>query len=379
MTDTRLAGADFVRATACLMVVAHHVAQRISPDVLSPAQAVWASGAQMMAFGVAAFFVLSGYLLARPFWVALDKGDAMPSLRTYAIRRGARVLPAFWLNLTIVFVLSFTLLGTPFDGTLLLRYLSGMFLVADFHWLTWFPVEFNLPLWSIGAEITSYALLALCLLALFKLPFARGWWARLVWVALIAAIVGLQLLALRYLHPDDVQRGWQYGPVGGAKFWWPNYNPIAFFAIFVTGALAAGVQVRLAHWRAIWFDVLALGGLALAVWSLVDGYPSADAYGLAGRHPLRLSLVPAGRGAGACRSSVLARSPPVHRVAAYRLRRPDLVRHLHLALHADGDRARAVGTTLRLCRHGRRQRLGLDQRWCGGGQLRHCDRLLLAA
>ncbi|RYE11487.1 MAG: acyltransferase [Hyphomicrobiales bacterium] len=264
------------------MVVAHHVAQRISPDILTPGQQGLAMGVQMFAFGVAAFFVLSGYLLARPFWVALDKGDPMPSLRTYAIRRGARILPAFWLNLTIVFVLSFTLLGTPFDGPLLLRYLSGMFLVADFHWLTWFPVEFNGPLWSIGAEITSYALLPLCLWLLFKLPFTRGWLARLGWVAIIGALLGLQLLALRYLMPDANLRGWEYGMVGGAKFWWPNYNPIAFYAIFAVGALAAGVQVKLATLRSGWFDLVALGGLGLAIWALWAGFPYPDAYGWAG-------------------------------------------------------------------------------------------------
>jgi len=44
-------------------------------------------------------------------------------------------------------------------GPLLLRYIAGLLLVADFHWLTWFPVEFNGPLWSIARKITSYALL----------------------------------------------------------------------------------------------------------------------------------------------------------------------------------------------------------------------------
>ena len=30
MVDNRLAGADFVRAAACLMVLAHHLAQRMT-------------------------------------------------------------------------------------------------------------------------------------------------------------------------------------------------------------------------------------------------------------------------------------------------------------------------------------------------------------
>lgn len=241
VTDTRLAGADFVRALACLMVVAHHVAQRVAPSALPPA-AMWAAPAITMgAFGVAAFFVLSGYLLSRPFWLALDAGERMPSLRTYAIRRAARILPGFWLALTVTFLLSFTVLRFPFDGILLLRYLSGVFLVSGGHWLTWFPVEFNGPLWSIGAEIISYAALPLCLMLLFGLR-VRGWPARLVWLVIITAVVGLQFLALRTLQPDAFQRGWEYGTVGGAKLWWPNYSPFGFFAIFA-------IQAGSTSWR----------------------------------------------------------------------------------------------------------------------------------
>ncbi len=280
MTSTRLAGADFVRAVACLMVVAHHVAQRVAPAVLPPAGTGTAMGFTMGAFGVAAFFVLSGYLLSRPFWLALDSGEPMPSLRTYALRRAARILPGYWLALTVTFLLSFTLLGFPFDGILLLRYLSGLFLVSGFHWLTWFPVEFNGPLWSIGAEIIAYAALPIGLALLFKLPF-RGSWARLAWLAVIAAVIGLQFLGLRFLQPDAFQRGWDFGTVGGAKFWWPNYSPFAFFAIFAVGALAAGIQVQFARLRSGWFDVAALAGLAIAIGSLALSFPVADAFGLA--------------------------------------------------------------------------------------------------
>lgn len=280
MTDTRLAGADFVRALACLMVVAHHVAQRIAPEALPP-EGMWAAlGFTMGAFGVAAFFVLSGYLLARPFWLALDKSERMPSLRTYALRRAARILPGFWLALTVTFLLSFTVLRFPFDGILVLRYLAGMFLVSGFHWLTWFPVEFNGPLWSLGAEIISYAALPLCLVLLFRLPF-RGWGARLVWLAIVAAIVGLQFLALAFLQPDEFQRGWEFGTVGGAKFWWPSYSPFGFFAIFAIGALAAGVQVMVARLRSGWFDLLALAGLALAIGTMAVFFPVAEGYGVA--------------------------------------------------------------------------------------------------
>jgi peptidoglycan/LPS O-acetylase OafA/YrhL len=279
MTDNRLAGADFVRALACLMVLAHHVAQRVSPRFLEPGQIQVAMFVTMGALGVCAFFVLSGYLLSRPFWVAIDANERMPSLRTYALRRSARILPGFWLALTVAFLMSFTILKFPFSGELVLRYLSGVFGVSAFHWLTWFPVEFDQPLWSIGAEIFSYVVLGLALWLVFKLPF-RGWGARVVWLVVIAAVLGGQYLLQTYGVPDSVGRGWEHGSVGGAKFWWPNYNPIAFFAMFAVGVLAASLQVRVAKYRNIVFDLIALGGLGFAAWQLYAYGPDSSAYGL---------------------------------------------------------------------------------------------------
>src|ERR1700759_1920047 len=153
MADNRLAGADFVRALACTMVVTHHATQRLTPDQMPGDLDHWL---QMGAFGVGAFFVLSGYLRARPFWLVLDARETMPSLRTYALRRAARILPGYWLALTVTFVLTVTIFGFPFSGQLLLRYFAGLLLVADWHWVTFFPVEIDGPLWSISFEVTSY-------------------------------------------------------------------------------------------------------------------------------------------------------------------------------------------------------------------------------
>lgn len=284
MTDNRLAGADLVRALACLTVLGHHVAQRIFPRMLDGVAAQINTYLFLGSVGVCAFFVLSGYLLSRPFWVAMDAGQPMPSLRTYFIRRGARIIPAFWLALTVAFILSFTLLGSPFDGGLVLRYLAGATFLAELHWFTWFPVDFNLPLWSIGCEVFSYVLLAFALWGLFRLPFARGWIARILWVGVIALIVGGQWLVVQYLEPEAAGRGWEYGSVGGAKLWWPNYNPVGFFAMFAVGVLAAGVQVRVAHLRSVIFDLLALGafvGIGYLIHGYLAAYPSTDHFGLA--------------------------------------------------------------------------------------------------
>jgi len=266
MTDNRLLGADFIRAAACLTVLFHHLAQRMSWNSHLGFIEWFRVFAVVGTFGVGVFFVLSGFLLARPFWVALDKGEAMPSLRIYAMRRAARILPGFWLALTVTFILSFTLFGAKLDGQLVLRYLSGVFLVADWHWVTLFPVEINGPLWSISFEVTSYVLLPLLLAGLFfARPTVAGWWSRGLWLAAIALALVAHWLFVTYFPMDNVRRGWDYGLIGGAKWWMPRFNPFGFFAMFAIGALAAGIQVRWAGKRSWMFDLLSIVGLVCAV------------------------------------------------------------------------------------------------------------------
>lgn len=287
MTDSRLLGADFIRAAACLTVLFHHLAQRMKWGEDLGFVEWFRVFANMGTFGVAMFFVLSGFLLARPFWQALDKGEPMPSLRTYAMRRAARILPGFWLALAVTFILSVTVFGVRVDGQLVLRFLAGFLLVADWHWITLFPVEVNGPLWSISFEVTSYVLLPLGLAGLFLVRDAtgRGWHSRLFWLLAIGLAVVAHWLFVTYFPIDNIRRGWDYGLIGGAKWWMPRYNPFGFFAMFAIGALAAGVQVRIAairHWS---FDLLCLFGIAagiLVIAQLLVARVDASGFGLLG-------------------------------------------------------------------------------------------------
>lgn len=281
LTDTRLYGADFIRAAACLTVLFHHLAQRMSWNDNLGFVEWFRVFAQIGTFGVAMFFVLSGFLLARPFWQALDSGAAAPSLRTYAMRRAARILPGFWLALLVTLVLTVTVFKVPLDAQLLLRAAAGMLLVADWHWVTFFPVEVNGPLWSIGFEITSYVLMPLGFLLLFALrPLTgKGWRSRLLWIGVIGLTLGAHWLFTKYYRVDMHDRGWDHGLIGGAKYWMPRYNPIGFFAMFAVGGLAAGLQVRWARYRNWLFDALALTGLGAAIYVFVLHMKAQDASG----------------------------------------------------------------------------------------------------
>ena len=268
--DTRLPGADFVRASACMIVLLHHLGQRI--DYRSAlGHDGWKIFSNGGGFGVGLFFVLSGFLLSLPFWRALDRGDTLPSLRTYLLRRAARILPGFWLVLTITFVLSFTLFDSQLDVWLWLRYLAGVLTLSDWHWTTLFPVDINGPLWSIGFEVSSYLMLPLGFLALFALgerasPVAR----RVIWVSVIGVALGAHQIFASLVQVDPYRMGWEYGLQGGAKVWMPRFNPFSFFAIFAFGALAGGIQTLLAGRKGWLFDLVCLAGVVGTGWFMAS-------------------------------------------------------------------------------------------------------------
>lgn len=89
---------DGVRAIAVLCVVVVHAA--VFGHALGPSL-----GGRLLAHlnvGVTIFFLVSGFLLYRPF-VAHRVGDAFaPSVRQYAKRRLLRIFPAYWLVLTVL-------------------------------------------------------------------------------------------------------------------------------------------------------------------------------------------------------------------------------------------------------------------------------------
>ena len=100
---------DGLRAVAALLVVVFHTSgsvayfaeplQRLPND----AKGIWA-GAGVLArlgnWGVAIFFVLSGFLLYRPFVAAWLGGRPGTSMRNYFTRRLMRIIPAYWVALT---------------------------------------------------------------------------------------------------------------------------------------------------------------------------------------------------------------------------------------------------------------------------------------
>ena len=307
LLTSRIAGADGMRALAALGVIFSHLYQRLNMDAQEP----WYQGLQAFfmhgAYGVSTFFVLSGMLLSYPFWVSFITGTKRPSLRHYAKRRAARIVPAYYASLAVSFVVGLAL----FPGTQepLRRLIAAALFYSGFHYVTFFPTESNGPLWSISLEVFSYVLLPLAL-ALLWIPVVRRvrgvalrtWLAGGYWLAVIGVTMLINSQILQRVVLSDLQKGWDFGQVGGAKFWVPGYNPLGFFGHFAIGVLAAWVivawrvrvagpqvtakavsqgmeqpQVTAQRW---WWDVVAwagaLGTLTLLALSLDPAEPQHD-------------------------------------------------------------------------------------------------------
>lgn len=114
--------------------------------------------------GVTFFFVLSGFLLYRPFVAAQLRGLPFPSLRRYARARALRIVPAYYVALTFLIVAFHReLLTGPVFGWLR-DYLFLQIYLDD-------SVKVIGPAWTLCIEVTFYALLPLLALAGRRRPW----------------------------------------------------------------------------------------------------------------------------------------------------------------------------------------------------------------
>jgi peptidoglycan/LPS O-acetylase OafA/YrhL len=140
--------------------------------------------------GVLVFFVISGFLLYRPFVAARVAGEELPNLRRFARRRVLRIVPPYWTALTLLAVFP-GIIGV-FSGDAW-RFYGFLQLYSDEHLGQGIP-----PAWTLCVEVTYYLLLPVWVLALRR---ARLRWdlAALAVAALIGVVV--QVLAARQQIP----------------------------------------------------------------------------------------------------------------------------------------------------------------------------------
>jgi peptidoglycan/LPS O-acetylase OafA/YrhL len=179
-----------LRAVAALAVFGYHLYLVMSPGAARSGgwtdDLATASGTA----GVAVFFVLSGFLLYRPFSAAIHGGERGPSVAAYFQRRAARILPAYWIAFTVS-ALVIGLEGVTWGNSPI--YLG---LLQDYTDATRY--RGISAAWSLSIEATFYILLPIGAVVLAALCRRSP---SLEAVALIA--VGLVPVALHLVRPGS--------------------------------------------------------------------------------------------------------------------------------------------------------------------------------
>ncbi len=178
-----------LRALAAVMVVVHHAAATAGVARAGPL----ATPAAVMDSGVAVFFVISGFLIYRPFAVAHLSGEQPMRTRSFLWRRMLRIVPAYWAALTFFWAIGGFSLGPHWW-----RY----YLFVQIYWRDT-VIGGVIQAWSLCTEITFYLLIPVWALVIRRAVAARRREARpLVELAgcgllFLAGIVARQVISAR--------------------------------------------------------------------------------------------------------------------------------------------------------------------------------------
>ncbi|CAN5573250.1 acyltransferase [soil metagenome] len=225
---------DAMRALAVLCVVTVHVYSFSAPGS-APIPGVLAH----LNLGVTIFFLISGFLLYRPFIAHRSQGPDRPGFLRYARRRALRILPAYWLALTVLTIIPGAL-GVG-DGSGISRYALVHTLSLNAAGDTCvFDVHCGLAqTWSLAVEASFYLALPLLFLA-SEFVATRISGRRWVGVELIGlAILSAGSVVLR-ATPQQGPSAVISGTLIGSFLWFALGMSLAVVSVAIEGNLAPG-------------------------------------------------------------------------------------------------------------------------------------------
>jgi peptidoglycan/LPS O-acetylase OafA/YrhL len=290
-TRARLGALDGLRGLAALGVLVLHVWMFSYGDLHRPPKGFLDLVAGELRLGVQLFFVLSGFLIYRPFVAAALDGERGPRLKRYVIRRAARILPAYWAALAGSF-----LLLRHFDHPMQVDVGQlPLFLLFAQNQFDETIKHLDPPMWTLAIEVSFYAALPLVGWLALRLGAHRGRQAALTALVVAGGLLST-VLAVEHAWPRTL-----------------STSLLPHLVEFGAGMTAA----VLLHDRALSRPVAArllLAGIALiiinSVWhakGLGAQQPRSlvgDAPGIAG-----IALVLAGLVASTFRATALSRGP----------------------------------------------------------------------
>jgi peptidoglycan/LPS O-acetylase OafA/YrhL len=213
---------DSLRAIAAICVLMSHAALfakvHESESPLSPYTHYLGEA------GVTIFFLISGFLLYRPFVRARFAGEPAPSSAAYGWRRFLRIVPAYWIALTAIAL--WLSIDAVFDPAWHIPVFYGFAQIYD---ATTDPSGLG-QAWTLSVEVTFYAFLPLWAYAMRK----RGLHGEFVGLGALW-LVGLGWKVFATLHVDP-------SAFGGTGPW---LHPLPnFIDQFAVGMALAVVSVH---------------------------------------------------------------------------------------------------------------------------------------
>jgi peptidoglycan/LPS O-acetylase OafA/YrhL len=195
-SPSRVSALTGLRAVAALLVVGTHAAFATGKLTHGYVGAIYAH----LEVGVAIFFVLTGFLLFRPWVRAAAGGSAPPNLTRYAWRRVRRIVPGYLVAVLAVFALYTVFRPGPNPGQSwygLLRHLTFTQIYTDNYLITLLHTGLS-QMWSLAVEVSFYAVLPGLAYVLLRVVCRGQWQPRRALAALtaLAAITPLWLVVV---------------------------------------------------------------------------------------------------------------------------------------------------------------------------------------
>lgn len=198
--NDRIFGLDLLRASAISFVVLAHAGHLLPRDSKSPLFGYFVFD------GVTMFFVLSGFLIGRILFRTLEKEPPTPrTLLNFWVRRWFRTLPAYYLVLVLLLVLTWGLNDRtpPIPESIALYFLFAQN-------LAWEHPEYFGEAWSLAVEEWFYFLVPIPLFLISRACVKSRQRLILTFIiCVVVAVTATRLMRIAYAPPATVQE-WGY-------------------------------------------------------------------------------------------------------------------------------------------------------------------------
>ena len=225
----RTASLTGIRAVAAILVVATHAAYTTGKYNQGYLGLLYSR----MEIGVPIFFVLSGFLLFRPWVAAVEADRPAPSVARYAWHRVRRIMPAYVVTVVAAYLVYHWRVAGPNPGHTPMGFFRNVTLTqiyTDYYLFTYLHQGLT-QMWSLAVEVAFYIVLPLLSYLLLVTLCRRQWrpYLLLSGLALLGAVTPLWIILVRVTDflPD------------GARLWLP-----AYLAWFIGGMVLAVLQVK---------------------------------------------------------------------------------------------------------------------------------------